>query len=528
MPKPIIFILSMMLLISVACTTQANVPEENATSKPEGQNPTLVAGDPIQVQVSLEQDHQIEALIPAAGGSLSATAGDGTVFQLDIPEGALLNDTLIRMIPVSNIEGMPFGSDPLAVQFEPEGLQLYGDAVLTIIPPQEIPIDQQIFFGYQGMGENLALAEPVVDSREIQIVITHFSGNGVTKGFLADIEPVRARLGGDAEKRIQSKFAEALQIERQRQLLGMQDSVSIPWEDYSKEYEEQVLKPRLAAAGESCAAGRLAIQTALGFERMKALLGMDDDANAIDASVLDTVAAVCMKEEYELCRDDHIIHRILPSWLGLERQFALLGINSDGGTTPTLEQAKDYVRKCLTFELEFHSEVNFDDGGDGGFDSTVNSKIKIQFNPADFSMKGESALVNSAFTFKAPDCSPTSNRGGGTFTATKLDYVEESANIETSLGGIKDFTLVYFPGSTSESVTISCDDLTIPIPPTPMWTGMYIVAHENEMGLDGSGFTATEWEIFGDEYFAKKEWIIEKPGDGLIEAGTFKLYHKPE
>jgi hypothetical protein len=39
-------------------------------------------------------------------------------------------------------------------------------------------------------------------------------------------------------------------------------------------------------------------------------------------------------------------------------------------------------------------------------------------------------------------------------------------------------------------------------------------------------FVATDWEIFGDAYFAKKEWI--KHGNGVVEAGTFKLYHTPE
>ena len=42
------------------------------------------------------------------------------------------------------------------------------------------------------------------------------------------------------------------------------------------------------------------------------------------------------------------------------------------------------------------------------------------------------------------------------------------------------------------------------------------------------GFIAEEWEILGDEYFAKKEWIRDDAGLGLTEAGTFKLYHRPE
>ena len=42
------------------------------------------------------------------------------------------------------------------------------------------------------------------------------------------------------------------------------------------------------------------------------------------------------------------------------------------------------------------------------------------------------------------------------------------------------------------------------------------------------GFHVSDWEVFGKEYFAKKEWIKEDSSIGLTETGTFKLYHRPE
>ncbi|MEW6505558.1 MAG: hypothetical protein AB1457_16490 [Chloroflexota bacterium] len=41
------------------------------------------------------------------------------------------------------------------------------------------------------------------------------------------------------------------------------------------------------------------------------------------------------------------------------------------------------------------------------------------------------------------------------------------------------------------------------------------------------GFIASDWEILGGEYFARKEWSKEDAANGLIEAGTLKLYHRP-
>jgi len=489
-----------------------------------------IPGDPISVTAILDSGRQAEAIIPKSGGSLSATGSDGTVYRLDIPSDALLVDTLIRMTPVSQVEGMPFGSDQFTVQFEPEGLELYVNAILTITPSQEIPIDQQIFFGYQGTGENLTLASPVVDSREIKIVIMHFSGAGVSKGFLADIEPVRARIGGDAEARLQSAVAEQLARARQEQFLGNENSV-IDFESAFREYEEQVVKPRIAAAGESCAAGRLALQTVLGVERQKQLLGFESDGgNALidNQGLMETVAEVCMKEEYEMCRDDHIIHRIIPAWLGLERQFQLLGFFEQGTTPPVIEKAREYARKCLTFEMRFESHAKFDDGGDG-YDSTVESKIKIQFNPEGVIMKGQAPLVNTVFEWRTEDCSVTSNRGGSTFEAISLAYITDTKSPTDELGYVRDFMFVYYPGNTTESFTIQCEDQApFNSPPSPFWTGVYLVTHESEMSQADGGFLMQDWEILGGEYYAKKEWITEDAGLGLTEVGTFKLYHLPE
>lgn len=54
------------------------------------------------------------------------------------------------------------------------------------------------------------------------------------------------------------------------------------------------------------------------------------------------------------------------------------------------------------------------------------------------------------------------------------------------------------------------------------------VTHAAELdasGAYGGGYKSLDWEVFGDEYFAKKEWIKE---DGeFVEAGTFKLHHTP-
>ena len=531
MKRWILAVACLALLITAACALPGVLSGGGSSTPSEQQTIFQIPNDPYNITVTLDPAIQAEATIPTSGGYVGVTGADGTYYQLDIPDGALLEDTLIRLTPVTQINGMPFGSNPMAVQIEPEGLQLYAFAVLTITPAQSIPVDQQITFGYQGIGENLVLTAPVVSSSEIKIQLQHFSGYGVTTGFLADVAPVRARIGGDAEARIQSAVAEQLMKSRQAQSSGSGDTSQLDFTDYFKQYLDQVVNPRIAAAGESCAAGKLAIQTVLGYERMRQLLGMSDGTDNMfnDSGLMETVANVCMKEEYEMCRDQHIIHRIIPAWLGVERQHALLGLTEDGGTTPALEQAKDYVRRCLTFRLEFHSAGVFNDPGGGGYDSTVDAVINLQFNTEDMSIHAQAPLVNTEFEFRVSDCNVTSNRGDGTFNAISLEYISDTHSPTDAVGYVRDFKLIYDPGTTSESFSVACPDGfgNYSSLPTPLWSGVFIPLHHDEYSTTDNGYIADTWEILGGELFAQKEWIKDDAANNINETGTFKLYHTP-
>ncbi|PKN83485.1 MAG: hypothetical protein CVU46_16865 [Chloroflexi bacterium HGW-Chloroflexi-8] len=520
--------------------------------------------NPVDLSVTLQNDQRVEADIPLEGGSLLVSAADGTTFTLEIPSDALTNPTKIAMQPVASISGLPFGGEQTyAVQLEPEGLVFNNFVTLTITPPQDLPVDQQILFSYKADGKDMTLATPVVDSREIKIKLLHFSGYGVTKGLLADIEPVRKRLGGDAEARLQSAIAADLAAERQRQMLGGEPGdISDTFTNFFKQFEEQVIKPRVAAAGESCAAGRLALQSVLSLERQKQLLGVSDGSFGDQiADLMKTVSTVCVKEEYDLCVNEHIIHRMIPVWLGISRQYQLLGIAPEGGPEPEeIQLAKDLTKKCLTFELEFNSTGTFSDSGGGGFESIVESKVKLHFDPDSLKINGQAPLVNKSFDFQVTGCSTSSNRGGGTFDASSLTYITDTHSPTDEVGYVRDFNLSYYPGNTSESFSVTCEDSpTFTSPPNIFWTGTFMVSHQDELDLSGvsdasqipdfssmfgaesggmpgmgmsampgtAGFLAQDWEVFGNEYYAKKEWTKEVADLGVVEVGTFKLYHRP-
>src|SRR5574340_1508214 len=99
----------------------------------------------IHADVRLDEDQKSEAVITPQGGVVSATGSDGTQYLLEIPADALVSETTIGIIPAAGITGLPFGDgSAFAVQLEPDGLQLYVPAVLTITPSAEIPLDQQL------------------------------------------------------------------------------------------------------------------------------------------------------------------------------------------------------------------------------------------------------------------------------------------------------------------------------------------------------------------------------------------------
>ncbi len=574
-PRFPLSIFVLMLLLS-ACGPKTDSP----SARPAGQKAKLAQfqyifsppDQPASAEVALDETRAAEAVIPLEGGTLSATGADGTRYTLQVPADALLNETKIRLIPAA-VQGLPFGSgQTYAAQLEPEGLAFNNYATLTVTPAQEIPIKEQLFFGYQGSGADVTLAPPVKDSNEIKILLLHFSGYGVTKGLLADVEPVRERLGGSAERRLQSRVAEYLTAERTRQLLGTSDDsgqsdLGEVMSGLFEQYEREVLQPRLAAAGESCAAGRLAIQTLLGIERQKQLLGIESAPMDQFSDLFDTVGRVCIKEEYELCAQEHIIHRMIPVWLGFERQMQLLGVSNSALS----EYARAMTTKCLTFELVFESQANFDAGYGGGFDSSVKAKVPLRFQADEIKIQGQSALINESFEFKEPGCQVTNNRGGSSLSAGPLVYVTDTHSASDSLGYVRDLKLSFFPERTKESFIITCpDDPPYASPEMGAWWSIFLVLHADEINYGssdsssagsqppmpempdlgalmasaeagislpafpvppmpaGTGFLITDWEILGGEYFAKKEWIKEDAGLGLVEAGTLKLYHRPE
>ncbi len=494
---------------------------------------------PVNLAVVLDTTHQAEALVPVTGGSVRASGADGTTYTLDIPADALPADTTIRLTPATSVTGLPFGGDTTyAVQMSPNGLSLYSFATLTIVPAQPVPAGEQIAFGYLADGKDVIAAAPVLHTSDIKIRLLHFSGAGVTNGGTDGLSAIRQSLGGDAERRIEGAINHLLQVERRRQLLGetQEDDPNVltTVDKMLTQYEEEVVKQRIAAAGASCDAGKLAVQTVVTVGRSRELLGLEKPGTSFMEEYVDVVnkaARACVVEEFEACVQHHRIFLMLPIYHSILRQQSVFPVF----TNATLEEAQDLTVKCLTFKLVLDSTANVGLMGWVSY-STVTAEVTLRFQPSTELIRGDAAYVNTKFTSKMPDCSIATTPGGGRIAVLGLVY-EIAGGAPDADGlypdaGVSDFKLVYSVEPSTEHTVITCPNP--PGPPSvipgffPVWSLCYYDARSNQITTE-TGLTERDWVIHrGDELMADKDWTkVGQDNPQCSEKGSFEIHHAP-
>ncbi len=140
-------------------------------------------------RVSLETDQEATAAIGAEGGTVEATATDGTVYTLTIPADAMPGPVTIKMTPVSAIADLPLaGGLAGGVELQPTGLRFTQSATLTIATSATPPSGQiPIGFSYEGDAETLLLAAGGLLNGILTVSVQHFSGAGIGFGTLQNV-----------------------------------------------------------------------------------------------------------------------------------------------------------------------------------------------------------------------------------------------------------------------------------------------------------------------------------------------------
>jgi hypothetical protein len=535
-----------------------------------------VSGDALTADLEADEDRAVSKQVTLDGGTLTATAEDGTVFKLTIPEGALYAPTLITLTPLRSFSVASLDGDSHGVRIEPDGLALMGSPTLEITPPagDTWSVEDQVPLAVTGDKDTVSLALVDATSEILRLPLTHFSSYAVLlreKGLDSTLSAadIRNRFAGNVEERLQSAAAERLAAARLREFLGEPTTIEdLGFAELAAEFDEHVLKPRIAQAGTSCAAGKLAFQTLLGFMRQNELLGSGNVGEHTIVELIPTVAEVCIREEYELCRDEHIITRAIPALLGYMRQMELLGLGMevDGVRIPPpwLLLAEQNVRKCLKFELQFDSSVTYDDGAGTTMSETVTARVPISYQaslvgvpedgapPATTGLgalilgEGQPELVSTAYSVSTDEACRTideENPEDGQLLVsfmgfTPAESTEEEPGISAELEDVG-ISIAISPNLstyifTSRRETDSgCGEVSATGEELVSWSstlGGTLLSEATENGDGENGAWLPDWEIVGGDIIATKDMVIDTSDDESTARRPVRmvLFHTPQ
>lgn len=464
--------------------------------------------NPINLALTLDAAQTVaSALVPTLGAtSLMARGSDGTTYQLDISDGALLQDTLITMTPVSSISNLPFNSLWGAVKLEPEGLFFHKDVILTITPSVAISTANQVLFGFSANGEDLILATPAKPfGSAIQLNLQHFSGGGIADGVSEQKAAVLNRIADRVESRLESQVAGDMGKCRQDQLLGGSSTCDqTGMLSVMAEYENSVVKNRITAAlapSASCADMTKANQTLKGYERRRSMNSLElSSASAREAELTAAMESKCREEAIKICKD-----KVAPSVLKrydakVGRMHYLMGQPD----APTYTDAY-YEATCGKEEIwvgTFHSEYT-------GFTLPMQARGSVTFE-LDADPSTANLRVFRVRTGADNLTAQTQTNGECTATAPSTAYaidmydgqlkVDKAANAYEGLG---------FSTKHILPVTVTCP--LVPSMTIPISLSAWFSPEKGSHGLatDGSSFSGTYTTTSGGTTFTNT-WTFTK------------------
>lgn len=195
------------LVIAAACSTgtpsgaPTSLPSPAAATPlalPEGSDPPVaLATKPpappdltgIPGRIHLDGAPSGAAWIGPVGGTVTATAADGTHYVLEIPAGAMLQPTPISMTPVAAVDDVGLsGGLAGAVYLQPRGTRLAVPALLHVTTARAQPAGTQLV-AFDVADDGQTDVVPALDGQDgLTAVIFHFSSPGLGWGTSEDLQ----------------------------------------------------------------------------------------------------------------------------------------------------------------------------------------------------------------------------------------------------------------------------------------------------------------------------------------------------
>jgi len=493
------------------------------------------APQPLDAQLTVNEQNSVDAAIGEAGGTLELTTSDGSVFHLTIPAGALDHATPITISEVAAFANPAFAlSQPaVGVQLSPEGLLFQVPASLKIQPKKPIALDSLALMTAEHDGKDVRLAtldpQAPISPEAIVLSLSHFSPYVLT-GSSTLREQVLKSFNRLSVARLESWTADQIQREKQ----GKPHDPEILKTALTEAFEK-VVKVHVGSV-ESCDGGMAAMRTLLGWERQCQLLGIDlSDLqnNNFNSALVSKTAKLCSERARDACYRDHRPFDVMRFALGVERQAQLLGVP----VNPNAAELMELARKCMRFEFQMHSTISTDDPGE--IKVTADAKILAWLDTI------YDTAMQSKGTVQVTDM--TLNIEGLHCTRNSLDAPEAESSLVSV--GVKDlrfdqslgvFIRGLYPRSighfmcTDESDPPNTFPMTLPMMPSgpndSFWGGMFLAMHsqatKNEYNPKENRYEFYKWDVLYGELFAVKEY--DRSFDLLREKTTMKVFHRPQ
>jgi hypothetical protein len=407
---------------------------------------------PVNLSYVFDTDATASTIVDSGGGSVSAASSAGINITLEIPEGAVLDNTTFEVVPVESIVGLPEGFQPIvAAKLGPADTPFIVAPRLIFDMPAGFRGDKiAVGFFTNSDGTEFYLSPLIApDGRfadhtvdRISLSKSSFSVGGA--GLIDDLtQQDQPRTVTAAEKRAKDKIARILNEVAARAVLGGSmteeelfqiETALIDWQADIERRLALVLS-RIDSGDYSDADLLEGIALAGEYSELRAtaqLVDLEEEFSGDD--VLDRIAGVfvnAIAATYDLCdtTDEDELGRIEETRAQLVQDLQLLGFSgtvsgTDPGLVLDLDQiSEDYLRCRLDIDLipsftrlETHSEA------------AVVTLVGRIFNP----VSGESSTSSQAMTFErlgAYGVGATSNVTLGIISGDTLRFTVAGENI---------------------------------------------------------------------------------------------------
>lgn len=502
------------------------------------------------VTVTLDTARAVTKTIPVGGGSLLATAANGTKFRLEIPADALVSPQEITLTPIRAIGGLPFkGGLAGGVEIAPAGLRLTAVATLLITPTKPVALAQETTFAYRARGAQFFLYPARLTGKPVVLPVLHAGGYGLARGTAAEQAQQLARLPPRAEDQFSQKLWDVhARLRRSPAPAGAPVArataaaapIDLPTL-YDQVYANQLRRLLPEIAG-SCAGWKKWGPLGINFIANAIVDGVSDglvaEIEAVNRALTRGLVA-CYDEAGRGCVDKRDGKAVIPMLL----YWRLLLLEDK---TSAVDAGK--LQSCLTFELKFTSVVDHEAKTPGAWANgtshhSLGSNAFIRWSPPFANGSSPSATTSYAATFtdfgQPEGCSLTATGNVQESVLKVLEMLFLGVNPFEEAPPLPKIELTYSPGNPKIELVNDCPGP----PPTsdhhwlPLFAPAYLALHalelDAELGLPplDNVYVAAQWDVKQASLYAVRKYLgqppVVVPPLRFSEATILYLHHRP-